>query len=202
MLTITSPLALWSFKQELLYVGMAFVIVLLLPLAGVVVLTTTGINVVSEALIEADTQTNHIEIKNPLDGTVVTTINKPYVWPVAGVITLEFGESSGYQLFHTGIDIANPNGRVGDPIKAFMDGKVTHTGETQLGYGKHIIIDHGDNINTVYAHLDRIFVVKEQEVVFGQVIGREGSTGWSTGTHLHFEIRVYGIPINPRTFLH
>jgi murein DD-endopeptidase MepM/ murein hydrolase activator NlpD len=83
-----------------------------------------------------------------------------------------------------------------------MPGKVIYAGEIFWGYGKHIIIDHGNNITSVYAHLDKIFVVPGQEIkTTDQVIGNEGSTGWSTGPHLHFEVRVFGIPVNPRTFL-
>ena len=106
--------------------------------------------------------------------------------------------SSSYQIFHTGIDIANSSGT---SITPFMDGQVVYAGEMFWGYGKHIIIDHGDNIRSVYAHLDKIYVFKGQRVVIGDEIGRMGSTGWSTGPHLHFEIRVYGIPVNPRVFL-
>jgi murein DD-endopeptidase MepM/ murein hydrolase activator NlpD len=70
-----------------------------------------------------------------------------------------------------------------------------------LGYGKHIIIDHGDSITSVYAHLDRIYIYKDAEVYIGDIIGTMGETGWATGPHLHFEVRVYGIPVNPSTFL-
>jgi len=114
---------------------------------------------------------------------------------------LEFAQSSLYQLFHTGIDIANPNGYIGDPITPFMDGTVIYEGEIFWGYGKHIIIDHGDNITSVYAHLDKIYVFKGQKVKIGDQIGTMGETGWVTGPHLHFEIRLYGIPVNPRVFL-
>ncbi len=111
-------------------------------------------------------------------------------------------QSSLFQVFHTGIDIANPVGKVGDPINPFLPGKVIYAGEIFWGYGKHIIIDHGNNITSVYGHLDKIFVVKGQEIKDTKtVIGREGQTGWATGPHLHFEIRVFGIPVNPRTFL-
>jgi murein DD-endopeptidase MepM/ murein hydrolase activator NlpD len=82
-----------------------------------------------------------------------------------------------------------------------MEGTVTYAGEIFWGYGRHIMIDHGDNITSVYAHLDRIFVYKGQKVYVGDTIGNMGSTGWSTGPHLHFEIRVYGVPVNPRAIL-
>lgn len=69
------------------------------------------------------------------------------------------------------------------------------------GFGKHIIVDHGDNITSLYGHLDKIFVIRGQEVKPGDIIGLRGDTGWSTGPHLHFQINVFGIPVNPRTFL-
>ena len=99
---------------------------------------------------------------------------------------------------YTGIDIANT---LGTSITPFMQGEVVYAGEIFWGYGKHIIIEHGDNIRSIYAHLDKIYVFEGQKVNIGDEIGRMGSTGWSTGPHLHLEIRVYGIPVNPRVFL-
>lgn len=151
--------------------------------------------------VESFKQVNGSFIKNPADGSVVKTVSKKIAWPVQGKTTLEFGKSSGYQKFHAGIDIANSQGKVGDKISPFMDGKVVYAGEIFWGYGKHVIIDHGDNITSLYAHLNRITVYEGQEVKVSDSIGEMGSTGWSTGPHLHFEVRVYGIPVNPRTIL-
>lgn len=192
---------IWSFKKELQLVAFAFLLLISLPIIAVIILTRTGINIVSDALVDVIAETQTILIKNPADGSIVAEITKPMVWPVQGVYTLEFGESSMYQVFHAGIDIANPQGKVGDPITPFMEGTVTYAGEIFWGYGKHVIIDHGDNISSVYAHLDRVQVYKGQEVKIGDTIGTMGSTGWSTGPHLHFEIRVYGVPVNPRAIL-
>lgn len=192
---------IWSFRKELTFVFSAFLVILSLPVIAVVILMHTGVNVVSDALVGVDTETKTIEIKDPATGEVAKEINPEIAWPVLGVITLEFAQSSGYQIFHTGLDIANPNGMVGDPITPCMDGTVIYEGEIFWGYGKHIIIDHGDNISSVYAHLDKIYVYKGQEVKIGDEIGKMGNTGWSTGPHLHLEIRVYGIPVNPRVFL-
>jgi murein DD-endopeptidase MepM/ murein hydrolase activator NlpD len=192
---------IWSYRKELKYVIFAFLVVLSLPLVAVIILTHTGINIVSDALVNVDSNTRTIEVLNPADGSVVTELHKPIVWPVTGVITLRFGESSLYQIFHTGIDIANPEGRIGDPITPFMDGTVIYAGETFLGFGKHIIIDHGDNITSVYAHLDRIYVYKGKEVHIGDTIGTMGKTGWATGSHLHLEVRVFGIPVDPLLFI-
>lgn len=195
-------LTLWSFKGELKFVIAAFLIAISLPIIAVIILMNVGINVVSDSLTSFNSQTNKVQIHDPLTGNVIREITPVVVWPVKGVITLEFGESDWpYQIFHTGIDIANPNGKEGDPITPFMKGKVIYAGEIFWGYGKHIIIDHGDNITSLYGHLSKIFVYPGEEVKSGDIIGLEGSTGWSTGPHLHFQINVFGIPVNPRTFL-
>lgn len=197
-----TALTIWSFRKELFYVTLAFILILLIPVIAVFILTHTGINVVSDKLATVNSKTQAIQIRNPKDGSIVKEIHPVVAWPVTGVITLEFGESDfPYQIFHTGIDIANPNGQIGDPITPVMDGTVIYAGEIFWGYGKHIIIDHGDNITSLYGHLNKIYVVNGQKVTINDVIGREGSTGWSTGPHLHFQIDVYGIPVNPRTFL-
>lgn len=173
----------------------------MVPVIGVILLTRVGINIISDKLVESNPITQSIEIKDPTSGEIVKEIKPQVVWPVHGVITLEFGQSSGYQVFHTGIDIANPVGQIGDVVNPAMDGKVIYAGEISWGYGKHIIIDHGDNITTIYAHLDKIYVYNGQKVTITDTIGKEGQTGWATGPHLHFETRLYGIPVNPRVFL-
>ena len=170
----------------------------MLPVIAVFILAHTGINVVSDALVGVDSETKNIQILDPTTGEVVSEVDHTIAWPVLGVITLEFAQSSGYQVFHTGIDIAN---NLGTPISPLMQGKVVYAGEIFWGYGKHIIIDHEDNINSLYGHLDKIYVFEGQEVKVEDEIGKMGSTGWSTGPHLHLEARVYGIPVNPRTFL-
>lgn len=194
-------LTVWSFRKELEYTAAAFLIVLSLPFFAVFLLTHAGINIISDKLASVNVQTKEIQIHSPVNGEVISEIAPQVIWPAKGVITLEFGQSSSYQVLHTGIDIANPQGVIGDPVVAFMDGTVIYAGEIFWGYGKHIIIDHGNNITSVYAHLDKIFVHKGQKVELGQIIGHMGTTGWSTGPHLHFEIRVFGIPVNPRKFL-
>lgn len=192
---------IWSFRKELQFVAFAFLVLISLPIIAVIILTHTGINIVSDALVDIEPETQNILIKDPVDGSVVKEVSKEVVWPAQGVTTLEFAKSSKYQKFHAGIDIANPKGQVGDPVTTFMEGTVIYEGEIFWGYGKHIIIDHGDNITSVYAHLDRIHVYKGQKVNVGDTIGNMGSTGWSTGPHLHFEVRVYGVPVNPKNIL-
>lgn len=202
MNNIKIGLMIWSFRRELSSVLLAFLIVLSLPVVAVVILMNAGFNVVSDKLASVDSKTQAVQLLDPKDGSVVKEIKPTVSWPKTGVITLEFAESDWpYQLFHTGIDIANPRGIIGDPIHPFMDGTVIYAGEIFWGYGKHIIIDHGNNISSLYGHLDKIYVYVGEKVTINDVIGKEGSTGWSTGPHVHFQVNVFGIPVNPRTFL-
>ena len=189
----------WNFKKELKIILLAFLVVLSLPLIAIIILTQTGINLVSDKLVDQTGIENRVEILDPITGEVTYTINQAMYWPTTGVVTLEFGVPHlPYQILHTGIDIANNKGT---NITPFMGGTVTYAAETKTGYGKHIIIDHGNNITSLYGHLDKILVYKGQTVTTDQVIGLMGTTGWSTGNHLHFQINVYGIPVNPRVFL-
>ncbi len=118
-------------------------------------------------------------------------------WPVVGQITSNFGWRQGRQ--HKGIDIWNP-ARSKTPIRAALSGKVIRAGYAG-SYGNLVVIDHGDGWVTYYAHLSRIYVSKGQWVNTGEVIGKMGSTGDSTGDHLHFEVRKNGQAINPLSVL-
>jgi len=106
-----------------------------------------------------------------------------------------------YQPLHTGIDIADPYGKEGDPITPFMVGTVIKAEQLWWGYGKYVEINHGNHVVSIYGHMSKLFVYKGEPVKLGQVIGLEGQTGWATGPHVHFEIRVFGIPTNPHIFL-
>ena len=174
----------------------------MLPVVAVAIMTQVGFNVISDKLVGVDTKTQNVEIKDPATGKTTAEVSSAMAWPVSGIVTLEFGQSDlPYQPFHTGIDIANPEGLIGDPIHPFMAGTVIYAGEIFWGFGKHVIIDNGNNITSIYAHLDKIYVYQGEKVTIDDMIGREGETGWATGPHLHFQINVYGIPVNPRTFL-
>jgi murein DD-endopeptidase MepM/ murein hydrolase activator NlpD len=122
-------------------------------------------------------------------------------WPIKAPITSPFGWRRhpifGVKKFHTGIDLAGPNH---SPIKAADSGHVLFSG-WYGGYGKVVIIGHGKGISTLYAHLSKAAVSAGANVSKGDTIGYEGSTGFSTGPHLHFEVRVNGKPQNPMNFL-
>ncbi len=117
------------------------------------------------------------------------------VWPVRGRLTSGFGRRWG--RLHAGIDIGAPKGT---PIKAAKAGTVIFAGRMS-GYGNTVIIDHGGGLSTLYGHQSRLGSRRGQRVGQGQVIGYVGSTGHSTGNHLHFETRVNGSPRNPRNYL-
>lgn len=104
---------------------------------------------------------------------------------------------NGHAAFHSGLDFP---GRYGQPILAAAAGRVTYVGQRQ-GYGNVVEVDHGHGLMTRYAHLSRFGARVGETVTRGEPIARMGSTGRSTGTHLHFEVRVNGDPINPRRFL-
>lgn len=115
-----------------------------------------------------------------------------FSWPANGAITQ-------YPIwYHMAFDIANPSQ---PPVTAAGDGVVLSAEYLNYGYGRHTIIDHGGGLATLYAHLTEIYVKAGDKVSRGQVIGKMGSTGRSTGTHLHFEVRKNGTPVNPASFL-
>lgn len=202
MANLPAIAAIWSFRRELKFVLFAFLITLLIPVLTVILVANVGLSVVSDKLVTLNPQTNTIEIHDPRTGKVIKDLKITAVWPVSGVVTLEFGQSDfPYQIFHTGIDIANPQHQIGDPITPFMEGTVIFVGESPIGFGKHVIIDHGDNITSLYGHMNAVFAVNGQKVKPGDVIGLEGESGWATEPHLHFQIDVFGIPVNPRVFL-
>ncbi|GLV46834.1 peptidase M23 [Thermus sp. LT1-2-5] len=121
-------------------------------------------------------------------------------WPLAGGfrITTYFGQRGVFQRYHTGIDLAAP---YGTPILAAKSGQVEVAGWSSVGYGFHVVLDHGGGVETLYAHMSRIAVRPGAWVEAGEVIGYVGSTGWSTGPHLHFEVRVGGVARNPLSYL-
>lgn len=120
-----------------------------------------------------------------------------FIWPINGTLTSPFCESRAWESCHPGIDIAAPTGT---PIRAAGSGVVQLAGWTG-GYGNYTCIGHGGSVSTCYGHQSRIGVSVGQHVSQGQIIGDVGSTGHSTGPHLHFEVRVNGSVTNPMNWL-
>ncbi len=134
------------------------------------------------------------EKKSRLDHT-------PTISPCDGFVSRGFGMHSdpftGHFQPHNGIDLAAPKGT---PVYATADGIVGKT-TYQSGLGNLIILDHGDGLSTYYAHLSKIMVASGRKVKRGEVIGLVGSTGYSTGPHLHYEVRTNGRALNPSNFI-
>lgn len=136
--------------------------------------------------------------------TVGSTDNlavKPSIWPASGAVTSGFGWRDspwgGGSESHPGIDIANS---LGTPIVATADGQVVQSGPAG-GYGNVVQIDHGNGITTIYGHNSSTIVNVGESVRKGQVIAYLGSTGKSTGPHVHYEIRINGTAVDPISFM-
>lgn len=125
----------------------------------------------------------------------------PSIWPARGWVTSDFGQRldpyTADRVMHAGLDIAAPHGK---EVYSPADGTVVFAG-LEGGYGNVIVIDHGYGIKTRYGHLARMNVKAGQVVRRGELVAAVGNTGRSTGPHLHYEVRVNGIPQNPRKFI-
>jgi len=149
-------------------------------------------------LAESDRLTKDLRALGGGGGTVVGT--GQFVWPVNGRVSSPFGYRI-HPIFHvrkmhTGIDLSSA---MGTPIEAADSGTVIQAG-WRGGYGKCVVISHGNGVATLYAHQSVIGVSVGDSVERGQVIGEVGSTGYSTGAHLHFEVRVNGSPVDPMRY--
>lgn len=130
-------------------------------------------------------------------------INAKPVLPVKNArITSKFGYRinpvSGNYGFHTGLDLAQEEGT---PVSAVFYGKIMEIGESDV-WGKYILMEHSENISTYYCHLSEIYAEEGAVIRQGETIGLVGSTGWSTGPHLHFEVRINGIRVDPEKLLY
>ena len=139
------------------------------------------------------------KLDNIADGAIAVPSDKPVK---LASFQSAFGERTDpferRRKMHAGIDLAAP---IGTPIYATADGIVSDAGWNSGGYGNLIKVDHGSGIETRYGHLSRILVSPGQRVTRGQQIGRMGSTGRSTGSHLHYEVRISGSAVNPIPFM-
>jgi murein DD-endopeptidase MepM/ murein hydrolase activator NlpD len=130
-----------------------------------------------------------------------------FIWPEPQAeISQPFGPSTywfeppygSYAHFHTGIDLVEP---FGSPVLAADDGVVALVGSSSSGYGNYVVIAHSGGLNTLYGHLSTSLVKVGQSVTQGTPVGLEGSSGNSTGAHLHFELRINQSPVNPAPYL-
>lgn len=121
--------------------------------------------------------------------------------PVSGRLTSPYGYRvhpiSGLYLFHGGTDIACP---MGTPIGAFASGTVDYIGEDDA-FGKYLQLDHGNGVKSFYAHCSKVHVDKGQKVAIGETVAEVGSTGNSTGPHLHLELKYNGMHLNPAYYV-
>jgi murein DD-endopeptidase MepM/ murein hydrolase activator NlpD len=150
------------------------------------------------------TQSNHI---GPIPASAGHSTKYRFIWPEPKAqISQGFGPSSlvleppygGYPHFHTGIDLVEP---FGSPVYAADDGIVALVGSSTSGYGRYVVIAHSGGLDTLYGHLSAALVKVGQLVTQGQTIGLEGSTGNSTGPHVHFELRINQKPVDPTPYL-
>jgi murein DD-endopeptidase MepM/ murein hydrolase activator NlpD len=125
----------------------------------------------------------------------------PSLWPVEGRIASSFGERedpiNGEGAFHSGVDIDAP---YGTPVRAAGDGDVADA-EMAAGYGREVVLDHGHGLFTIYGHLSGFAVLPGEHVTRGMIIGYVGQSGRATGPHLHYEVRVHNVPVNPYKYL-
>jgi murein DD-endopeptidase MepM/ murein hydrolase activator NlpD len=139
--------------------------------------------------------------KNSTTADWIRANSAPNLWPVEGQITGSFGERidpfNGEGAFHSGVDISSS---VGSPVIAPADGVVTFA-DFQGGYGRAIVVDHGHGITTRYGHLSSFAVTAGQSIQRGDTIGYVGLSGRSTGPHLHYEVRINDVPVNPYKYL-
>jgi murein DD-endopeptidase MepM/ murein hydrolase activator NlpD len=152
--------------------------------------------------LEATSQEESLsELEKLLQSKKDMLVHTPSIWPVHGWVTSGFGfrtnPFTGLTQMHEGLDIAN---RIGTPVIAPSDGIVSDTGKDSA-YGNFILISHGFGINSRFLHLNKILVRPGQRVKRGDKIAEVGTTGKSTGPHLHYEVRVNGIPVNPLRYI-
>ena len=157
-----------------------------------------GDNSIANMLYQQLKQIDNIRESADIEGSDDKTLP---IWPLKARISSSFGwrkdPFTGEKKFHEGIDLA---AKEGTDIKAVMSGKVQIT-DNQKGYGKIVVLDHGHGFETLYAHNSDIMVKAGDWVTKGSTIAKVGSTGRSTGTHLHFEVKRDGKNLDPEKFL-
>lgn len=157
---------------------------------------------INKLLVEIELRRHSQEgVRNLLNDQVSLSRATPKGWPTKGWLTSYFGMRkspfTGKRVMHEGLDIA---ASVGTPVVATADGIVARV-KYSAGYGKMVIIDHGYGYRTIFGHNSKILVKAGQRIKRGDLIAKVGNTGQSTGPHLHYELRLNGVPIDPRKTL-
>ena len=193
-------------KKELLIVFGILGLITLLPILTVAIIAATGVSAASNALAAVNPVTKLVEIFDS-KGNKIQELTLSTTWPTTGYVSDEFGTRQAFRAnlglsAHTGIDIANEKGLTGAPVTTFMVGTVMYVDDIDNdACGINVKISHGNGITSLYCHLLSTSASPMREVNPGDIIGYMGSTGTSTGPHLHFQININGIPVNPRTFM-
>lgn len=182
-------------------------VLLMLPIISLVVFASSGLALVTDTLAHLNPITHLVDLFDP-NGHKIGEVKLSTVWPARGYISDEFGTWDDFRKAmhlgpHTGIDIADNRGKIsGDPITPFMEGTVTQVHDKDDNdCGKFVRIQHSYSITSLYCHMSEPEAFVGQPVKPGDIIGLSGSTGAVTGPHVHFQIMVYGIAVNPRLFM-
>ncbi len=199
----------WVFGSkhyELKIVLATLAVLIALPIVSVVVAATSATAVVGSTLANLNPVTHVVDLFDP-NGKKESELHLTTTWPSRGYVSDEFGTLDAVRRSlglgpHTGIDIANNYKRSGDPITPFLEGKVIkvdHIGKGTCGI--YVRVQHDHNITSLYCHMMLASVIQGQDVKPGDTIGLMGMTGEATGPHVHFQVSVYDIPVNPRIFM-
>lgn len=162
------------------------------PIRQIIGLNLAGLSFVAAIIVpQVDAITSELEVMRETVETIVEVVPtmERFQWPLT-----RFGLTTRFSLGHPGIDLTAPKGT---PVKPAAEGKVLWIQSSSLGYGKHLFVEHDKGAQSLYAHLSTVNVKEGQAIDKNTVVGEVGSTGWSTGSHLHLEIYQDGTPINP-----
>jgi biotin carboxyl carrier protein len=169
------------------------------PAAAVELHPAEELELLASGIAEEGPRLRELERMVSRTGKIVRTL--PLRWPIRGTVNSEYGMRrspwNGMQEHHDGIDIGSPPGT---PVKSPAPGTVV-AASSHGDFGRHVTLDHGNGVRSLYGHLAAVDVKAGQRVEKGQVIGLVGSTGRSTGPHLHYQLLVEGRSVNPRGFL-
>lgn len=163
-----------------------------LPLRQLLGLNLAGLTFLAAVVMPGASDVfSNVEVMVETQETVVNVVptQTKFQWPLS-----RFAISQRFYLAHPGMDLTAPQGT---PIYPVAAGRVGWTQSYPWGFGKHLLVEHDKGLASLYAHLSQIEVKEGQEVTKATRLGQVGTTGWSTGSHLHFEIYQDGVPINP-----